>query len=329
MIPVAIRGMEFAVPKQAFTNDDMAKIVDTSDEWITQRTGIKTRYIASAEENSVTLAIEAVKKLFDSTKIDPATIDLIISATSAPERPYPSVACEIQYAFHLEQAGAVDIVAACSGFIYGLQLARASIGAGIYKRVLVIAADTTNKFVNWEDRSSCVLFGDGASATIVEVSPDGKDDIKTINLYADGRYKEIISLNVSSTLCPLHEKPKEEPSKVIFMNGKEVYKYVMKRIPAIIEDTLQSAGIAMENIDFFIPHQANLRMIEALAERMNLSSDKVLTNIAKYGNMSATSIPCVISEFMKNGTIKDNSTLLLSAFGAGMTAACAIVKVRK
>lgn len=329
MIPVAIRGMEFAVPKQAFTNDDMAKIVDTSDEWITQRTGIKTRYIASAEENSVTLAIEAVKKLFDSTKIDPASIDLIISATSAPERPYPSVACELQYAFHLEQAGAVDIVAACSGFIYGLQLARAGIGAGLYKRILVVAADTTNKFVNWEDRASCVLFGDGASATIVEVSPDGKDDIKTINLYADGRYKEIISLNVSSTLCPLHEKPKEEPSKVIFMNGKEVYKYVMKRIPAIIEDTLQSADMTMENIDFFIPHQANLRMIEALAERMNIPSEKVLANIEKYGNMSATSIPCVISEFMKNGTIKDDSTLLLSAFGAGMTAACAVVKVRK
>ncbi len=328
MTAVAIRGMEFAVPKQCYTNDDMAKLVDTSNEWIVQRTGIKTRYIASYKENAVTLAIEAAKKLLNSLKILPETIDLIISATSAPERCYPSVACELQYALNIPKAGGFDLVAACSGFLYALQVARANILSGLYKRILVVASDTTTKFLDWADRGSCCLFGDGASATIVEASDNDEDDISVVNLYADGDYKEIISLNVQSTLCPLCEKSDEPLNKYIYMNGREVYKYVMKKIPAIVEETLAQVKMKIEDIDYFVPHQANLRMIEALAQRLNIPDDKVLTNIEKYGNMSATSIPCVISENIKNGKIKPNSTLLLGAFGAGMTSACAIIKVR-
>ena len=329
MTAVAIKGMEFAIPKQCFTNDDMAKLVDTSDEWIVQRTGIKTRYIASYKENAVTLAIEAAKKLLNSLKIVPETIDLIISATSAPERCYPSVACELQNALNIPKAGGFDLVAACSGFLYALQVARANILSGLYKRILVVASDTTTKFLDWTDRSSCCLFGDGASATIVEASDNGEDDISILNLYADGDYKEIISLNVQSTLCPLCEKSNEPLNKYIYMNGREVYKYVMKKIPSIVEETLAQVKMKIDDIDYFIPHQANLRMIEALAQRLNIPNDKVLTNIEKYGNMSATSIPCVISENLKNGKIKSDSTLLLSAFGAGMTSACAIIKVRQ
>ncbi len=329
MTAVAIRGMEFAVPKQCFTNDDMAKLVETSDEWIVQRTGIKTRYIASYKENAVTLAIEAAKKLINSLKILPETIDLIISATSAPERCYPSVACELQYALNIPKAGGFDLVAACSGFLYALQVARANILSGLYKRILVVASDTTTKFLDWADRGSCCLFGDGASATIVEASDNGKDDISVVNLYADGDYKEIISLNVQSTLCPLCEKSDKPLNKFIYMNGREVYKYVMKKIPAIVEETLTQVKMKIDDIDYFVPHQANLRMIEALAERLNIPDEKVLTNIEKYGNMSATSIPCVISENLKSGKIKPDSTLLLSAFGAGMTSACAIIKVRQ
>lgn len=329
MSAVAIRGMEFAVPKQCFTNDDMAKLVETSDEWIVQRTGIKTRYIASYKENAVTLAIEAARKLLNSLKIVPETIDLIISATSAPERCYPSVACELQYALNIPKAGGFDLVAACSGFLYALQVARANILSGLYKRILVVASDTTTKFLDWADRGSCCLFGDGASATIVEASDDGKDDISVVNLYADGDYKEIISLNIQSTLCPLCEKSDKPLNKYIYMNGREVYKYVMKKIPAIVEETLTQVKMKIDDIDYFIPHQANLRMIEALAQRLNIPDEKVLTNIEKYGNMSATSIPCVISENLKNGKIKPDSTLLLSAFGAGMTSACAIIKVRQ
>ncbi len=328
MTAVAIRGMEFAVPKACFTNDDMAKIVETSDEWIVQRTGIKTRYIASSDENAVTLAIEACKKLVEKENIDPSAIDLIISATSAPERPYPSVACEVQYALGIENSGAFDLVAACSGFIYALQVARANIMSGLYKRILVVTADTTTKFLDWTDRASCVLFGDGAAAAIVEEAQDGVNDINTINIYADGKSKELISLTVNSDLCPLHKKNDSAVNKHIIMNGKEVYKYVIKKIPAIIKQTLSDAGLTIDDIDYFIPHQANLRMIEALASRIGMDESKVLHNIEQYGNMSATSIPCVISENKQKGIIKPNSTLLLSAFGAGMTIACAIIKVR-
>jgi 3-oxoacyl-[acyl-carrier-protein] synthase-3 len=325
---IAIRGMEFAVPKSSFTNEDMAKIVETNDEWITQRTGIKTRRIASKEENAVSLAIEAVDKLLKSTSVDPESIDMIISATSAPERCYPSVACEVQNAIGADNAAAFDMVAACSGFLYALQLARTNVMSKLYKRILVVASDTTTKFLDWTDRSSCVLFGDGASATIVEYSEEQNDDISIINLYADGKYKELISLQMESNLCPLHGEPAKIENKHILMNGREVYKYVMKKIPTIINQTLEQAKLTIEDIDYFIPHQANMRMIEALSERLNIPQEKVLANIDKYGNMSATSIPCVISENIKSGKINKNSRLLLSAFGAGMTAACAIIKVR-
>lgn len=326
-INVAIKGMEFAVPKTVFSNDDMMKIVETNDEWITQRTGIKTRHIASGNENAVTLAIEAVKKILSSTNTSADTIDLIISATSAPQRPYPSVACEIQNAIDAKNAAAFDLTAACTGFLYALQTANAFIKSSLYKKVLVITSDTTSKFLDWEDRASCVLFGDGASATILEKTDD-KDDISIINLYAEGSSKELISLNVESTLCPLHENIEDTNNHRIFMNGKEVYKYVMKKIPAIIKQTLEEKGLTMNDIDYFIPHQANLRMIEALSERLEIPSEKVLTNIEKYGNMSATSIPSVIAENIKNGKIKKDSKLLLSAFGAGMTSGCAIINVR-
>lgn len=327
-IPVRIRGMEFSVPSLTLTNDDMAKIVETNDEWIRQRTGIEKRHVVSGEEDAVTLGIDAVQKLLASTKIAPETIDMIISATSAPQRPYPSVACEIQAAINADNASAFDLVAACSGFLYALQIARANIASGFAKRVLVLAADATSKFLDWTDRSSCVLFGDGAAATILEASEDGQDDIINIHLEAEGKCKEFISLNLPNQNCPLAEPHKNPDNFYIQMAGKDVYKYVMQKIPAVIEKSLNEAGMTIDDIDYFIPHQANLRMIEALTTRIKIAPEKVLHNIENYGNMSATSIPCVIAEKIKTGEIKKTSTLLLSAFGAGMTSAAAIIKIR-
>lgn len=209
-----------------------------------------------------------------------------------------------------------------------MQMARANINSGFAKRILVMAADATTKFIDWTDRASCVLFGDGAAATIMEVSEDGQDDIVTIHLESDGKYKEFISLNLPNQNCPLAE-PHQNPENLhVQMAGKDVYKYVMQKIPAVIKKTLEEANMTIDDIDYFIPHQANLRMIEALTTRIKIDPEKVLHNIEHYGNMSATSIPCVISEKIKSGEIKTPATVLLSAFGAGMTSAGAIIKIR-
>ena len=328
-IPVAIKGIEFTVPKLTLTNDDMAKIVETSDEWIRQRTGIAERHVVSGEEDAVTLAVETAKKVLDSTHTDSLTIDMIISATSAPQRPYPSVACEVQNAIGASNASACDVVAACSGFLYVMQMARANIASGFAKRILVLASDATSKFLDWNDRSSCVLFGDGAAGAIMEVSEDGENEIIEIVLEADGKNKEFISLNLPNQNCPLAEPHINPENFHIQMAGKDVYKFVMQKIPALIEKTLDKANMTIDDVDYFVPHQANLRMIEALTSRIGFSEEKVLHNIAKYGNMSAASIPCVISEKLKEKSLKLPSTMLLSAFGAGMTSACAIIKIRK
>lgn len=320
--------MEFSVPDLRLTNDDMAKIVETDDEWIRQRTGIGERHVVSGEEDAVTLGVDVAKKLIENTGVDPMTIDMIISATSAPQRPYPTVACEVQCAIGADNASAFDLVAACSGFLYAMQIARANINSGFAKRILVMASDATSKFLDWTDRSSCVLFGDGAAATILEVSEDGQDDIVNIHLEADGKCKEFISLNLPNQNCPLAEYHKNPENLHIQMAGKDVYKYVMQKIPAVIKKTLEEANLTIDDIDYFIPHQANLRMIEALTTRIKIALEKVLHNIEHYGNMSAASVPCVIAEKLKSGELKTPSTLLLSAFGAGMTSAGAIIKLR-
>lgn len=329
MIPTYINGIEYSVPKLKVTNDDISKIVDTSDEWITQRTGIKSRYIASSSETASTLAIEAAEKLLKNKNINPETIDMIISATSSPERHYPSVACEVQAGIDAKNASSFDISAACTGYIYALQIARANIATGFAKRVLLITSDTTSKFVDWKDRTTCVLFGDGATATLVEKSNDENDDIQEIILGADGTKKEFISVDLQREICPLTENNDINGDNHIKMMGKDVYKYVMQEIPSLIEEVLLKANMTWEDIDYFVPHQANLRMIEALGERLNLKDEKILTNIEEFGNTSATSIPCVLSDKIEKGILKTPSTLLLCAFGAGMTSGAAIIKLRK
>ncbi len=234
-IPVSIRGIDFSVPKLKLSNEDMAKIVETNDEWIQQRTGIVYRHVVSGDEDAVTLAIDAAKKVVAKSEIEPGSIDMIISATSAPQRPYPSVACEVQAALNADNAAAYDLVAACSGFIYALQMARANIASGFAKRILVLASDATSKFIDWTDRGSCVLFGDGAGAAVVEASD--KNDIIEIHLEADGKYKEFISLTIPNQNCPLAEQCSAPANPHIQMAGRDVYKYVMQKIPAVIERT--------------------------------------------------------------------------------------------
>lgn len=324
---VKISAINFCVPQKVVTNDDLANIVDTNDEWISQRTGIKERRVVSGEENASMLGYQAAKKVLDKSGLNPLDVELIIVAASSPHKSYPSAACEIQAALGCKNAAAFDIKAACSGFIYGMSIAKAYIKSGMYEKILLISTDATSKFVDWTDRSTCVLFGDGAGAAVLEKS-DESDDIEHIHLIADGEHKDFISLDIPNANCPLAEK-NEQHSTHILMQGREVYKYVMQKIPAEVKMLLEKAGKTAEDIDYFIPHQANLRMIEALSERLNFPPEKVITNIQKYGNISAASIPSAITEGIESGKITLPCNVLICAFGAGMTIGSAIITLRE
>ncbi len=324
---IKISSIDFCVPDTVLTNDDLAKIVETSDEWISQRTGIKERHVVSGEENSTMLGYNAAKKALDKSGVKPEDIELVIVASSSPHKSYPSAACEIQALTGCINAGAFDIKAACSGFIYGLSIAKAYITSGMYKKILLVATDATSKFVDWTDRTTCVLFGDGAGAAVLEYS-ENSNDIDFVNLIADGGCGDLISLNIPNENCPLAEKNEDKPTHIL-MNGREVYKYVMKHIPLEVNKILEQAGKTAEDIDYFIPHQANMRMIEALSERLHFPENKVISNIHKYGNISAASIPTAIREGIDEGKIKLPCNVLICAFGAGMTIGSALITLRE
>lgn len=327
-IPVMISGIDYYVPKTIVTNDDIATLVDTSDEWIRTRTGIEERRVVSGDESSVTIGIEAAKNLIYKQKVDVLSIDLIISATSIPAKAYPAVACEIQAAIGAKNAVAFDVTAACSGLIYAMSIAKAYISSGMYKKVLLVMTHANSKFVDWSDRSVCCIFGDGAGAMLLEPSDDGQDDIIGIDLTSMGELGEYISLEISGQTCPLVEKNHEKPLH-IHMAGRDVYKFVMTILPDKITSTMKNCNMSVDEIDYFIPHQANLRIIDALSERLNFPKEKVIENIQKYGNTSAASIPIAITEGIENGDIKLPSVALLTGFGAGMTCGSAIVRLRK
>ncbi len=328
-----ILAIDYEVAKDIIKNDDLTSILDTSDEWIVSRTGIKERRIASLNTTPTTLGISAARKVIERAKkyknFNPDDIDLIISACSAPEDIYPSVSCLIQGALNIKNCACFDLRAACAGFIYSLNTARAYIKSGIYKNILIVATDTTTKNTDWNDRSTCVLFGDGAGAAIVSASDDTDDNVIGINLFARGDCGDFIRFQVKRNNCPLVEQSSNEIIPFIQMKGKDVYKFVMQEIPPKIEELLNSTETKIEEIDYFIPHQSNQRMIDALGERIGIDKDKVISNIALYGNMSAASILVAIRDAVDKGIIKLPAKIIISAFGAGMTGANAILKLEK
>lgn len=327
--PIRIVSLGKAVPDTVITNDDLTKILDTSDEWITTRTGIKQRHIASGDENSFTIGVKAAQEALEKGNLKGEDIDLIIAATSNPFNIYPSTACSISEAIEAKGGTvAFDITAACTGMLYAMEIARSMISTGKYKRALLIATDTVSKFVDWEDRATCVLFGDGASAMIIEESPDGEDDIIAIDINADGKLGKHITMHLNGTNCPLVE-PNNPANERVLMTGKEVYKFVVTTMPESVNNCIENCGMKPEDIDYLIPHQANLRIIDALQQRLNYTDEKVITNIDKYGNTSAASVGIALSEAIDEGKVKTPSTAILCAFGAGMTWGSAIVRLRK
>ena len=327
--PLRIAGVGYCVPDTVITNDDLTKLYDTSDEWIFTRTGIKERRIVSGNESAVDLGLKAAQNALGKSNIKVEDIDCVIAASSAPPQLYPSLACQIQARLDIpNHIPAFDITAACSGLIYALQVARGFIGSGLYKNILLVAADNNSRLVDWEDRGTSILFGDGAGAMVITEAEDGIDDILSLDIKSDGKIGQYIYMNLPGKNCPLVE-PCDEVDAKIHMAGRDVYKFVVTTLPDFIDECVKNSGLTAEEIDYLIPHQANQRIIEAMQSRLKYSDDKVISNIKYYGNTSAASIPIALVEGVQKGKIKLGSTALLCGFGAGMTWGGAVLRLRE
>ena len=307
------------VPDGTLTNADLEKIVDTTDEWIITRTGIKTRHICKDGETTATLAAEAAKKAIKDAGISPTDIDLIMVATITPEMVFPSTACFVQDMIGASNAWAFDVNAACSGFVYSLSIAHQFIASGKYKNILVIGAETLSKITNYENRNNCVLFGDGAGAIIVQGKTDGDAGIMYGCSSSDGGGWTSLNCQAYGSRNPA-TKELENPNDIFMnINGREIYQLAVRRIVEMVYDCMDNCDLTIDDIDMFIPHQMNARIIESVAKRIKLKDDRVFINIDKYGNTSAASIPMALDDCCRQGKIKSGDIVLLAAFGAGLT----------
>ncbi len=327
--PIRIAGVGYSVPETVITNDDLTKLYETSDEWIYTRTGIKERRIVSGNENAVDLGYKAAKDAIEKSGFKTEDIDCVIAAASAPPQLYPALSCNLQAKLGIPDfVPSFDLTAACTGLIYAIQVARGLIGSGLYKTILLVAADNNSRLVDWEDRGTSILFGDGAGAMVVTEAEDGVDDILSLDIRANGAIGQYIYLNTPGKNCPLVE-PCDEHDAKIHMAGRDVYKFVVTTLPNYVDKCIEDAGMKPEDIDYLIPHQANQRIIEALQQRLGYSDEKVISNIKYYGNTSAASIPIALKEGVEKGKIKLGSTAILCGFGAGMTWGAAVVRLRE
>ena len=326
-LKVKIVGTGSYLPEKILTNFDLEKMVETSDEWITTRTGIKERRISGDSEASSDLAYQAAKKTLSETKINPEEIDLIIVTTVTPDMLFPSTACIVQEKLGAKNAFAFDLNAACCGFIYGLSVAHAYLKNETYRTALVIATETLSKFVDWEDRSTCVLFGDGAGTALLRSTNEGESDFLSFYLSSEGEYADLLKLPAGGSKIPASEKTIGEKLHYIKMNGNEVFKIAVQSMIEAAEKALEKCGLTCADIKLLIPHQANLRIINAIGKRLNLPEEKIFLNVHKYGNMSAATTAVGLDEAIKEGKIKTGDLVELVAFGAGFTSAACVIKL--
>ncbi len=313
-----ITGCGSFAPEKILTNDELSKLVDTSDEWITTRTGIKTRHIATDEETTAYLATQAAKKALSMAKLNGEDLDFIILATITPEMVFPSTASFVQTAIGAKNAWVFDLAAACSGFVYSLSITQQFLESGKYKNALIIGAETLSKLTNWKDRTSCILFGDGAGAVVLERQNNGKGIIYS-NMYSDGQRWEALNCQAYGSRYPANKKL-DDPNKIYMdINGREVYQQAVRRIVETVNDCLEHCGISIDDVGMIISHQMNARIIESAAKRLSIPSDKVFINITEYGNTSAASVPLAFDECYKAGKIKEGDIVIFVAFGAGLT----------
>ena len=313
-----ICGWGTAVPNNILTNAELSKMVDTTDEWIINRTGIKQRYIANDKETTASLGVKAAKSALDTANISPNDLDLIIVATSTPEHHFPSTASLIQDKLGARKAGAFDMGAACTGFVYALTVAGQIIQSGSMNTVLIIGSETLSKIVNWEDRSTCVLFGDGAGAFVLQGSkvPGG---ILTSVLRSDGSGGDLLKVPAGGSAMPACYDSLRDNLHTITMNGREVFRFATRVMADACREVVSEAGLTMDDIDFIVPHQANVRIIEAAARNLGLPLDMFIMNMDRYGNTSAASIPLALCEAVSDNRIKPSNNLIFVAFGGGLT----------
>lgn len=323
-----ILGTGFYVPKKIMTNADLEKIVETSDEWIVERTGIKERRIAEDNQPMSDLALGAAKDALADAGVAAEDLDLIIVATLTSDRIIPSTACMIQNLLGANHAAAFDLSAACSGFAYAASVAAQFIETGAYKKALVIGAETLSKYINWEDRNTCVLFGDGAGAAVLGQVEEGYG-ILSFDLGSDGSGGDAIQIPSSGSLMPVSKESIDQKLNLIHMNGRDVFKFAVKAMGKTVKNSLAKIDMPQEKIDWLVPHQANIRIIESAAKRLSMPMDKVIVNIHKYGNMSAACIPIALAEAAAAKRFKKGDIIALSGFGAGLTWASCIIRWSK
>ena len=323
---IAITGCGSAAPETVLTNDHLAGMVETSDEWISTRTGMRNRHIASPTESLSQLSAIAAQKAIAMAGISAANIDLIILATSTPDDLFGS-ACKIQGLIGATNAVAFDLTAACSGFVFALVTASQFIRSGVYQNVLIIGADLLSRWVDWSDRASCVLFGDGAGAVVCQRVNDG-DRLLGFEMYSNGSQNGCLNINYRGDRQPLVENITSQKGTYdpITMNGKEVYRFAVAKVPEAISKALFQANLTADDIDWLLLHQANQRIMDAVAKRLNIPQNKILSNIAEYGNTSAASIPLALDAAVRDGRVKPGDTIAASGFGAGLTWGSAIFK---
>lgn len=321
---VGIIGLGMYVPDKKLTNQDLEKMVDTSDEWITTRTGIKERRIADKSQASSDLAVRAAKEALKDAKLKPEELDLIIVATITPDMQFPSTACWVQKELGAINAASFDISAACSGYIYGIVVAQQFIASGVYKNALVVGSEVLSKITDWQDRNTCVLFGDGAGACVL--APVESGGIISTYLGSDGSLGELLLLPGGGSRNPATHKTVDEKLHFVKMRGNELFKHAVKLMGEATKIALDKAGLKWEDIDCVIPHQANIRILLAMAKRIGVSEDKIYMNISRYGNMSSASTATALTEAAREGKIKKGDIVVLVAFGGGLVWGACVIK---
>ena len=322
---VSIVGTGSYTPEKILTNDDLSKIVDTSDEWITTRTGIKERRIAAKDEQTSDMATKAALKALEQANVSPKEVDLILVATATPDMLFPATACFVQKKIGAKNAACLDISAACAGFLFGIEIAQQFITSGTHDTVLVIGAEKLTSITNWTDRNTCVLFGDGAGAAVLQHRGSAHGVIST-HIGSDGDFTDILFMPGGGSRCPITKENADMNLATIHMLGKEVYKQAVIAMLSAAQKAMEQAGLTTDDIACVIPHQANLRIIDAIAERLKISRDKVFVNLEKYGNTSAAAVAIALDEANRTGRIKHGDYVLMVVFGGGLTWAGTIVE---
>ena len=321
-----LAGTGSHLPEKVLTNAELSKSVDTDDEWIVQRTGISARRIAAADETTASLASHAATKALRAAHLEPKDVDLILLATITPEMTTPATACFVAHSLGLSSTPAMDLNAACSGFVYGLETAAAMIATGRYENVLVIGSETLSRITDWTDRSSCILFGDGAGAAVLRASDDPERGIVHSALHADGGGWETLYCPVGSR-HPISEKLVAGGNQYLKMRGREVFKFAVSSLDKLIDRTLKDTGYSADDLKLIIPHQSNRRIIESAMQRLGLPPEKAAINIDRYGNTSAASIPIALDEAVRGGKVTQGDLVLFLAVGAGLTWASALMRM--